>query len=127
MYQIRLHESLEKEKDADRMACRIRLRLIFGLTIWRAGVDAIRTKQRIAVAADTIPYCRTPDRRRLPAVLNRGKRRPPCRQTADPRRCFGGILIMMEWLTPMATRLHERWRTPSSGAIGVPLRALPFA
>ena len=88
------------------MACRIRLQLIFGLTIWRAGVDAIR---------------------RLPAVLNRGKRRPPCRQTADPRRWFGGILIMTEWLTPMATRLHERWRTPSSGAIGVPLRALPFA
>src|SRR3984893_14691115 len=34
---------------------------------------------------------------------------------------------MNEWLTPMATGLRERWRTPSLAAIGLTLRAPPLA
>jgi hypothetical protein len=74
-----------------------------------------------------MPYCRTSDPRRLPAVPNRGRKWPPCRLTADRRRWFGESLVTMEWLTPMATRLSERWRIPSLAAIGLTLRAPPFA
>ena len=48
--------------------------------------------RRVEVAADTMPCCRTPDPRRLPAVRNRGKRPPPCRLTANRRHWFGGYL-----------------------------------
>src|SRR5258705_4494065 len=61
MYQIRLHESLEKEKDADRMACRIRLQLNprpDDLARWR-GCDPHQATDRGGCRHDTIlPHTR---------------------------------------------------------------------
>jgi len=61
--------------------------------------------------------------RRRPAAVENG-RHAGCPLIED---AGSGNLVMVEWLGPVAARLHERWRKPALGAIDLTLRAPPFA